>query len=163
MVNRHEINVVVFQIKGRFGGDTVVSIVVNCTNHHPCGQFTQKQAFFGDGSIPSRHSKTFDFHALEWIFCSTTLQGFDMASCMAGLGFTLRTNKVTSFKDTLFFAWFAFPFKQKDRWNESNANAFQLHSTNNDFERTNQDAISPSYQFLCYLQPKLFVWCNLGW
>ena len=86
-VNRHEIDAVVFEIKRRFGDDTVASVIVHYTDHHSCGQLTQKQIFFGDASIPGWHSKALDFHTSKRVFCSAVLQGFDMSKLYGGIGF----------------------------------------------------------------------------
>ena len=88
-VNRHEIDVVVLEIKRRFGNDTVVSIVIHHTDHQSSRQLPPKQVFFIDTLIPCRHSKTLDFHTLELIFCSAVLQGFDMSKLYGRVGFYL--------------------------------------------------------------------------
>ena len=86
-VNRHKIDVAVFEIKWRFGDDTVVSVVFDYTDYHSCGQLTQKQVFFGDDSISYWHGKTFDFHTPEWVFGSGVLQGFDVSKLYGRVGF----------------------------------------------------------------------------
>ena len=85
-VNRHEIDVVVFEIKRRFGDDIVVSVIVDYTDHYSCGQLTQKQVFFGDALISCRHGKTLDFYTPERVFCSAVLQGFDVCKLYGRVG-----------------------------------------------------------------------------
>ena len=161
-IKRHEIDAVVLEMERRFGDDPVVSVVVHHTDHRSSRQLPQKQVFLGDASISSRHSKALDFYTSERVFCSAVLQGFDMSKLYGWVGFYyLRANKVTSFKDTLFCAWSAFPCKQKGPWIESNASVLRLRSTSNDFEKPNQYVISQSYQFFRFLLPKLCFVCSL--
>ena len=73
-VNRHEIDVVVFEMKRRFDYDTVVSVVVHHTDYQLSRYLTQEQVFFGDALIPCRHGKPLDFHTSKRIFCSGLLE-----------------------------------------------------------------------------------------
>ena len=74
----------------------------------PKNKFSLVMLWFPVGTVKlltsTRRSEYFAVPCCKALMC---------ASCTAGLGFTLRTNKVTSYKDTLFCAWFAFPCKQK--------------------------------------------------